>query len=202
MKQDTLPAFPGPSTGNPLVVDKRISLSPVSTCFPRHHCGDGGLVAKLSPTFCDPMDYITYQAPLSMGFSRNGLSFPSPGDLPNPGIKPMSPALQMDSLLLSHLGRNALKCIMNMLKWIVSQCSGNDFVKGNLAILLFFLILPMHYELPKRFCLTSAASFIYVSYVKYHSMLKSILLFSFCISSSQSATRKCCLECYRHESVA
>ena len=37
-----------------------------------------------------------------MGFSRqeywNGLSFPSPGDLPNPGIKPESPALQTDSL--------------------------------------------------------------------------------------------------------
>ena len=142
----------------------------------------------------------------SMEFSRpkcwSELPFPSPGDLPNPGIKPMSPALQMDFLLLSHQGRNALKCIMNMLKWIVSQCSRNDFVKGNLAILLFFLILPMHYELPKRFCLTSATSFICVLYVKYHSMLKSILLFSFCISSSQSATRKCCLECYRHKSVA
>ena len=56
MKQDTVPAFPGPSTGNPLVVDKRISLSPVSS-FLRDHCGDGGLVAKLSPTFCNPMDY-------------------------------------------------------------------------------------------------------------------------------------------------
>ena len=37
------------------------------------------------------------QAPLSMGFSRqqdwSGLPFPSPGDLPNPGIKPRSPAL-------------------------------------------------------------------------------------------------------------
>ena len=37
-----------------------------------------------------------------MGFSRqeywNGLSFPSPGDLPNPGIEPGSPALQADAL--------------------------------------------------------------------------------------------------------
>ena len=42
------------------------------------------------------------QAPLSMQFSRqeywSGLPFPSPGDLPNPGIKTMSPALQADSL--------------------------------------------------------------------------------------------------------
>ena len=40
---------------------------------------------------------VAYQAPLSMGFSRqeywSGLPFPSPGDLPNPGIEPGSPAL-------------------------------------------------------------------------------------------------------------
>ena len=45
---------------------------------------------------------IAHQAPLSMGFSRqeywSGLSFPSPGDLPNPGIEHGSPALQADSL--------------------------------------------------------------------------------------------------------
>ena len=43
-----------------------------------------------------------HQAPLSMRFSRqrywSGLPFPSPGDLPNPGIEPGSPALQADSL--------------------------------------------------------------------------------------------------------
>ena len=46
---------------------------------------------------------IAYQAPLSMGFSRqrhwSGLPFPSPGDLPNSGIEPGSPALQADALL-------------------------------------------------------------------------------------------------------
>jgi len=45
---------------------------------------------------------VVYQAPLSMAFSRqeywSELPFPSPGDLPNPGIKPRSPALQADSL--------------------------------------------------------------------------------------------------------
>ena len=45
---------------------------------------------------------IARQAPLSMGFSRqehwSGLPFPSPGDLPNPGIEPSSPALQADTL--------------------------------------------------------------------------------------------------------
>ena len=44
---------------------------------------------------------VASQAPLSMGFSRqeywNGLPFLPPGDLPDPGIKPESPALQADS---------------------------------------------------------------------------------------------------------
>ena len=46
---------------------------------------------------------VAYQAPTSMGFSRqeywSGLPFPSPGDLPDAGIEPGSPALQADSLL-------------------------------------------------------------------------------------------------------
>ena len=48
------------------------------------------------------------QALLFMGFSRqeywNGLLFPPPGDLLDPEIKPVSPALQVDSLSLGHLG--------------------------------------------------------------------------------------------------
>ena len=46
---------------------------------------------------------VARQAPLSTEFSRqeywSGLPFPSPGDLPNPGIKPGFPTLQADSLL-------------------------------------------------------------------------------------------------------
>ena len=46
---------------------------------------------------------VASQVPRSMGFFRQeywrGLSFPSPGDLPNPGIEPQSPALQADFLL-------------------------------------------------------------------------------------------------------
>ena len=52
---------------------------------------------------------VSCQVPQSMGFSRqeywNGLSCSLPGDRPDPGIKPMSPALQVDSLPLSHQGR-------------------------------------------------------------------------------------------------
>ena len=62
----------------------------------------GGLVAKSCLTPATPWT-VAYQAPLSMGFSRqeywSGLPFPSLGDLPDPGIKPGSPALQADSLL-------------------------------------------------------------------------------------------------------
>ena len=60
------------------------------------------LVAQSLLALCNPMDYIAHQAPLSTEFSRqdswNGLPFPSPGDLFNPGIEPRSPALQVDPL--------------------------------------------------------------------------------------------------------
>ena len=61
----------------------------------------GGLVTKLCLTLMTP-GTVACQAPLSMGFSRqecwSGLPFPSPVDLPDPGIEPGSPALQADSL--------------------------------------------------------------------------------------------------------
>ena len=69
--------------------------------------------AKLSGRFRGALS-ILYpfpppQAPFPMGFSRqeywNGLPFPSLGDLPNPGIKPMSPALQADFLLSEPPGK-------------------------------------------------------------------------------------------------
>ena len=59
--------------------------------------------------FFETLWTVARQGPLSMGFPRqeywNGLPFPPPGVLPNPGIEPASPpslALQADSLLLSH----------------------------------------------------------------------------------------------------
>ena len=58
-------------------------------------------VAQSCPTLCHPWT-VAYQAPPSMGFSGqeywSGLSCPSPGDLPDPGIEPRSPALQADAL--------------------------------------------------------------------------------------------------------
>ena len=52
---------------------------------------------------------VAYQAPPSMGFSRqeywSGLPFPSPGDLPDPGVERGSPALQADALTSEPPGK-------------------------------------------------------------------------------------------------
>ena len=72
------------------------------------------LVAQSCLTICDHMDCSPdpHRLLCPWGFSRqeywNGFPFSSPGDLPDPGIEPMtlgSPALQADSLSLCHLGR-------------------------------------------------------------------------------------------------
>ena len=64
------------------------------------------LVTQSCPTLCNPWTVVC-QAPLSTGFSSQeywiGLSFSSPGNLPNPGIKPRSTSLQVD-YHLSHQG--------------------------------------------------------------------------------------------------
>ena len=72
---------------------------------------------------------VARQAPLSMGFSRqehwSGLPFPSPGDLPDSGIKPESPALQTDSLPLCHQGSPVLGSInqnVNSIGWYSCYC--------------------------------------------------------------------------------
>ena len=56
---------------------------------------------------------VAYQAPQSMEFSRqeywSGLPFPSPGDLPNPGIEPGSPALQAKALPSEPPGKPEFK---------------------------------------------------------------------------------------------
>ena len=66
---------------------------------------------------------VAYQAPPSTGFSRqqcwSGLPFPSPGDLPDPGIEHGSPTLQADALPSEPPGTN-LKLIV---KEMEIQCS-------------------------------------------------------------------------------
>ena len=63
---------------------------------------------------------VAHQAPLSMGFSRqeyqSGLSFSSPGDLRNPGIKHGSSAFQADSLPSEPPARNSMNMSLNKLQ--------------------------------------------------------------------------------------
>ena len=65
-------------------------------------------VAQSCPTLCDPWT-VAHQAPPSMGFYRqeywSGVPLPSPGDLPDPGIKPRSPTLQADALTSAPPGK-------------------------------------------------------------------------------------------------
>ena len=94
-------------------------------------------VAQLCLTFCNPWA-VAYHAPPSMGFSRqeylSGLPFPSPGDLPDPGIEPRSSAFQADALPSEPPGKpieNLSLCqnLYTVLPWWLSgkesacQCS-------------------------------------------------------------------------------
>ena len=68
---------------------------------------------------------VARQAPLSMGFSRqeywNELPFPSPGDLPNSGTEPRSPALQVDSLPTEPPGKLTFYYLKQTL-YICKEC--------------------------------------------------------------------------------
>ena len=69
---------------------------------------------------------VAYQAPPSMGFSRqecwSGLPFPSLGDLPNPGIEPRSPAFQADALTSEPPGKPP---VLHYLQLNISLGEGN-----------------------------------------------------------------------------
>ena len=77
-----------------------------------HVVGGVALVAKLCWTLATPWT-VAGQAPLSMGFPRQeywiGLPLPSPGNLPNPRIKPGSHALHADSLPSELPGKTYLE---------------------------------------------------------------------------------------------
>ena len=92
---------------------------------------------------------VAYQAPLSRGFSRqewwSGLPFPSPGDLPDPGIEPRSPILQEDALLSEPPGKP---------RSIILQLKKRIFELGYLIVLLWGgqkLFLPKIWSLSLEF---------------------------------------------------
>ena len=77
-------------------------------------------VLGLSPETGFEWVSVARQAPLSTGFSRqeywSGLPFPSPGDLPDPGIEPGSPAFQEDALTSEPPGKHSRAIINNQKK--------------------------------------------------------------------------------------
>ena len=104
----------------------------------------GGLVAKLCSTLATS-GTGAHQPPLSMEFSRqeyrSGLLFPSPGDLPEPGIEPGSPALQADALPTEPPGSPC--CVSTLfLKnfWHATKQAGSQFPDQELNL------CPLHWK--------------------------------------------------------
>ena len=106
---------------------------------------------------------VAHQAPLSMEFSRqqhwSGLPLSSPGDLPNPGIKPRSPALQADSLpsepprkplhTIEVLPQFGFKTCKLMRCWIKRQnfCVFKGDWRGGASIWIFLFVQnSMHFQ--------------------------------------------------------
>ena len=99
---------------------------------------------------------VACQAPQSVRFSRqeywSGLPFPSPGDLPDPGIEPkspMGPVLQADSLPLSDEGSpsssNSLRSIQvvnicDLLTRYYLECSTIDNYTDNIVIVQYSIV--------------------------------------------------------------
>ena len=87
------------------------------------------LACRITYNSLQPLWTVAHQAPVSMGFPRqeywSRLPFPSPRDLPNPGMEPVSPTLQADSLPLSHLRSQSTTY------WSVTHFTKLDFHKCN-----------------------------------------------------------------------
>ena len=99
---------------------------------------------SLVPLFGIPWT-VVYQASLSMGFSRqeywSGLPFLSPGDLPNPGIKPRSPTLQANSLPSGPLRKPKI------LEWVACLfSSGSSWRKLGSSGCGGTLVLPLEWR--------------------------------------------------------
>ena len=110
---------------------------------------------------------VARQTPLSVGFSRqeywSGLPFPSPGDIPDPGIEPRSPALQADALTSEPPGKPLRRNSKHWIYWAGIRCKicaswspyalGYSFGRCASSVLSMLLLLPFSYHmgtLPKK----------------------------------------------------
>ena len=96
---------------------------------------------------------VAYQAPQSMEFSRqeywSGSPFPSPGDLPNPGIETRSPAIQADTLPSETRDQTHVPCIGRQ---ILNHCAtrkvpARDFKLYSFEILSGYKVTCLHHLL-------------------------------------------------------
>ena len=85
---------------------------------------------------------VAYEAPLSMGFSRqgcwSGLPFPSPGDLSDPGIESRSPALQADCLPSEPPGKLYYRWTGIKTQW--SGWTQINIMNSSILIVLFWIV--------------------------------------------------------------
>ena len=105
-------------------------------------------VTQSYPTLCDPMNYTVHG--IFQARILEWVAFPSPGDLPNPGVEPRSPALQADSLPAEPQGKPiGLQCIYPSTCWRLSwllqvwqlwtDCSEHLFVGFYVDIIFQFI---------------------------------------------------------------
>ena len=124
---------------------------------------------------------VAHQAPLYMGFSRqeyrNGLLCPPPGDLPNRGIKPRSPALQEDSLPSEPPGKP-----INGIVFPISFSDSSLLVYRKIANFYIFTLYPA--TLPNSFI--SSNNFLLLETLGFSSVIC-----CHCCSVSQSRTTLC-----------
>ena len=107
-------------------------------------------VAQSCLTLCNPMD-SSLPGSAIMGFSRqeywSGLPFPSPGNLPNLGIEPGSPALQTDALPSEPLGKP--KALINLIFLPTSAASPPHQPACTMSSIFLSLSLLLVYFLPQ-----------------------------------------------------
>ena len=82
---------------------------------------------------------VAHQAPLSKQFSWNALPLPSPVDLPDPGIEPGSPELQVDSLSSEPPGKPQITAYFILS--IVQQCLPQEVLRNTLVSSKFLKLL-------------------------------------------------------------
>ena len=115
---------------------------------------------------------ITCQAPLSMGFSRqkywSGLPFSSPGDLPDPGTKPRSPASHVNSLIVWATRVTQVMSSMRVLSWLLFTLYALDCK----------LLLPIK---ALYFCICLTICFLLISFPRFFSSIFiTFLLYELC----------------------